>query len=83
MDDALGVDDDFDFIYGGAEEPVGFDDFEAFVHQGCAIDGDFAAHCPGGVGEDLLLCDLGEVVAGFAPERAARCGEDELIDLVA
>lgn len=54
VDDALGVDNDIDLIDRDAEQPLGFDDFQPFVHEAGGIDGDFAAHPPSGVGEDIF-----------------------------
>lgn len=61
---------------------MSFDHFEALVHEGRGVHGDFAAHVPSGVGKDLVFCDLGELVAGLSSERAAGCRENELVDLV-
>lgn len=61
---------------------MGFDDFEALVHEGCGVHGNFAAHVPGGVSKDLVFCNLCELVAGFSSEWAAGCRENELVDLI-
>lgn len=61
---------------------MSFDHFEAFVHEGSGVHGDFAAHVPGGVSEDLVFGDLGELVAGFSSERATGSREDEFVNLV-
>ncbi len=83
MDDALGVDDDVDFCHGDIEQPFGFDHFEAFVKEGGGVDGDFAAHVPGGVFEGLGEGDVGELVSGEGAEGAAAGGEEEAADGIA
>lgn len=83
VDDALGVDDDFDFRHGDIEEPFGFDHFEAFVEEGGGVDGDFSAHVPGGMFEGLGDGDVGELIGREGAEGAAAGGEEEAADGVA
>ena len=45
--DRLRVHDDVDLVGPQAEQPVGLDDLEAFVHQRRRINRDLAAHAPG------------------------------------
>ena len=80
MNDGLWVDDDVNLIGAHAEEPAGFNDFEAFVHHGGGVDGDAIAHFPVGMGESLIDGDAGEVVDGCFTEGAAGGGEDDAAD---
>ena len=82
MDGALGMHQDGDVVPGDAEEPVGFDDFEGFVHQGCGVDGDFGAHLPGGMAEGLFGGYGVQLVQGGAAEGAAAGGDQEAADVV-
>ena len=43
------MDDYVDFVEVRAEEPLGFDYFEAFVHEGGGVYGDALAHFPVGM----------------------------------
>ena len=61
--DALRMDDDVDARHFHVEEPAGFDHFEAFVEEGGGIDGDLAAHVPGGMLERLLDGGGGDLLA--------------------
>jgi hypothetical protein len=49
VDDALRMHDDLDLVHRHVEEPLGLDHFEAFVEERGAVDGDLAAHGPGGM----------------------------------
>ena len=75
------MDDDLDFVGGEAKEPAGFDDFKGFVEHGGRIDGDFAAHAPGGMIESILEGGVFDFFCGSAAERAAAGGEDDFFDL--
>lgn len=57
VDDALRVDDDIHALHWDIKEPAGLDHFEALVEKGCGVDGDLAAHVPGGVFEGLCRRD--------------------------
>ena len=61
MDGGLGMHDDADLLGRQVEEAAGFDDLEAFVHQGRGVDGDAVAHVPRGMIEGLRDGDIGEV----------------------
>ena len=77
MDDAFGMDHDFYFLGVDAEEPFGFNHFEAFVHEGCGVDGYLCAHCPVGVAEGLTGCDGFELALGVGAEGAAGGCQEE------
>jgi len=80
VDRGLRVDGDFDLRGLEVEEAAGFDDFEALVEHGGGVDGDAAAHDPGGVLEGFFYGDGGEFGEGFGAEGAARGGEPDLAD---
>ncbi len=63
-----------------AEEPVRFDDFEAFVHQGGGIDGDALAHLPIWMRQGLFWCDARKFRERQFAKRATRGGEDQAAD---
>ena len=46
MDNALGMDDDIDFLIGHVEQPVGFHDFQALISQRRTVDGNLFTHAP-------------------------------------
>ena len=81
VDDALPVNDDFDFSLQ-SEKPFGFDIFQPLVHHGCGIDGDFVAHRPVRMIERLLDGHVLHLFAGEGAERAAGRGQDDLFDLI-
>src|SRR5579863_4323252 len=64
------------------EEAAGFNDFEVFVQHGGRVNGDSAAHVPGGMLEGLLGGDGGELVERELAERAARGGEPDGLDFI-
>jgi hypothetical protein len=66
---------------GHVEEPAGLDHFQALVEHGGGIDGDAAAHDPGGMLERLLGRDGGKLVERKLAERPARGGEPDGLDL--
>ncbi len=80
VDDRLRVDHHVDLLVGRAEQVVGLDHLEALVEQRGRVDGDAAAHLPGGVRERLLDGHVLELVGGAAAEWAAGSGEHELVD---
>ena len=53
MNDALGVDHDFDVVIVQPKEVMRFDHLKPLVHQGCGIHGDFAAHAPVGMARGI------------------------------
>ena len=80
VDDRLRVHDDLDALVRHAEEVKGLDHLEALVHQRRRVDRDLAAHVPRRVGERLLDGDLRQLGSRAPAERAARGGQDELLD---
>ena len=46
MNHTLWMNDDFDTFRWHVEQPMRFDYFQPFVHQGCRIDGNLASHDP-------------------------------------
>ena len=66
--DALRVHHDLDLVHAHIEQPLGFDDLEAFVHHGRAVDGDFGAHVPVGVLQCLCLRDAQEFFSALPAE---------------
>ena len=77
VDDGLRMKDDVDLLGTHVEEPVGFDDFEPFVHHGGGINGDAVAHFPVGMCEGLVDGDVGELREWRFAERATGGGEDD------
>ena len=75
MDDALGVNHDFDVVVIQPEEVVGFDHLQPLVHQGGGIHGDLAAHAPVGMGGGIGHGGIFEVGCGPVTEGAAGGGE--------
>jgi hypothetical protein len=61
---------------------VGFDDLQAFVHEGRGVDGDLLSHLPVGVPQRLLGCDEREGGRGARPKGSARGREDEALDVL-
>src|SRR5215472_13890124 len=82
MHGGLWMDSYADLRWGHVEETTGFNDFEALVEHGGGVDGDAAAHDPGGVLESLLRRDGGELFEGRVAEGAAGCGEPDELDFV-
>lgn len=80
VDGGLWMNDDVDLIRAHVEEPVGFDDFETFVHHRGGVDGDAIAHAPVGMIEGLLDGDAGEFGERRFAEGATGSGEDEAAD---
>ena len=74
------MDHDVDFVEVHAEEPFGFDHFEAFVHHGGGIDGDALAHLPVWMLQGLFGADLRKLAEGRLAERAAGGGEDQALN---
>src|ERR1700741_1781262 len=75
MDCGLRMNEDIDFVEAHAEEPAGFDHFEAFVHQGGRIDRDSAAHFPIGMSESLLGGYAAQLRNRSFSKWAARSGK--------
>ena len=71
VDDGFGVHDHVDLVGLEVEEPLGFDDFEAFVHHRGGVDRDLGAHVPVGVLEGLGGLGACDVRAVPGAERAA------------
>src|SRR5215210_9082298 len=61
---------------------MGLDQLEALVRERRGVDRDLRAHRPGRVGQSLLRGDVFELLARAAPERAARAGQHERVDLL-
>jgi hypothetical protein len=76
------MNDYFNFRGGNVEQPAGFNDFEALVHQRGGIDSDTASHFPGGMIERLLDSDGVKIGFGRVQERTAGGGEPDGGDLV-
>src|SRR5439155_6953971 len=57
-----------------------FDQLEPLVRKGRRVDGDLRAHPPGRMRQRICACDLGELVATAAAERAAGSRQDERVD---
>jgi hypothetical protein len=70
--DRLRVHDHLDARVGDAEQVVGLDQLQPFVHQGGRVDRDLCAHRPGGMGQGLGRDDVCQPFLRPAPERAAR-----------
>ena len=79
VNDRLGMNKHLNTFGGDVEEPAGFDDLEAFVHEGGRVDGDFASHAPVGVFEGIGKSDVLQLLACAATERSARSGEEYLV----
>ena len=75
VNNALRMDQHIEPLGGYAENMVGFDQFQPFIHHRSGIDGDFRAHGPVGMGQSLF--DTGTVDGILAPaaERPARSGQ--------
>src|ERR1043166_1139779 len=41
------MDENVDLLRSESKQPMGFDNFETFVHEGRGVDGDLRAHVPG------------------------------------
>ena len=74
------MDDGVELVCREVEEPVGFDEFEGFVHEGCRVDGDFFAHGPGGVVEGLVDGGVLDLLEGLRSEGASGGGEGDAAD---
>ena len=74
---ALRVDNGFQFLRRAVEQPVRFNQLQAFVHHGGAVHRNFAPHLPVGVFHRLLGRDGGEVGQVGMQEGAAGGGEDD------
>ena len=73
MHDTLRMNDHFEAVRFQAEQPVGFDQLEAFVGHGRRIDGDLGAHRPVWVLGRFLGGDVCERVCGAVAELSAGC----------
>ena len=82
MHDTLWVNDHFEAIWFQAEEPMCFDQFEAFVSHRCGIDCDFRPHRPVGMLGGISWCDAGESSNGRVAKLSARRGEDKLVEML-
>ena len=80
--DAGRVDDHLDAVEGDAEEQVRLDHLEALVHQGGRVDRHDRTHVPRRVGQRFVDRDLGQLLAGAAPERSTAGREHEASYLV-
>jgi len=61
VDNALGLHEDSHIIDRHIEQPAGFDDFEAFIHECRRVDGYFFTHFPGWVFQRLRDGDIIQV----------------------
>ena len=59
------------------EQAAGFDDLQALIEQGGGIDGDPAAHDPGGMAQGLLHGDVLKLVRWKLAEGAAGSGQPD------
>ena len=75
--DALRVDDHVHARHRHVEEPARLDHLQPLVEQRGRVDGNLAAHIPGGVFECLRGRGGGDLPAGRLPERAARSGQNQ------
>ena len=75
--DRLRVQHHVDPFGGHVEEPAGLDDLETLVHERRGVDGDLGAHRPLGMAQRLFRRDVGERLARYVAQRAARAGDDE------
>lgn len=71
MHDALRMHKHLDAVGFDAEEPLGFDDLEALVHQRSRVDGNLGAHGPSGVLEGVGGSDRAELLVGEGAEGTA------------
>src|SRR3984957_18966041 len=77
MNCGLRVDNDFHFGGRKVKQSARLDDFEAFVHQSCGIDGNALAHFPGGMVEGFLHRDGVELRSGSVEKRATGGSEPD------
>lgn len=66
-------------IGGDVEEPAGFDDLKAFVHQRGGVDGHLATHAPVGMLKGVGKGDVLQLLACASAEGAAGGGEEYLV----
>ena len=78
VDDRLGMYYYLNLFGAHAEEPFGFDYFEALVHHRSRVDGYLGSHVPVGMMQSLRLGDRAELVDGVRAERATRRGKNHL-----
>ena len=83
VDDALRVDDDLDLVIVDTVEPLRLDDLKALVDERGRVDRDLLPHIPRRMREDLRLRRADERLALLAAERAARTGQEQLLDRLA
>ena len=82
MDDGLRMDDHFNPAVVQAEQLVGFNDLQAFVHERGGVDCDLRPHAPSGVRQGVFYGYIGQIFACAASERAAAGGEHDAADLI-
>ena len=70
-----------DVVRRHAEQMHGLHKFQALVHHGGAVHGDFGAHAPVGMLHRLLRGHVLQLSPGLTPEGAAGTGEQDLAQL--
>ena len=80
VDDGLRMHHHFNLRGGQVEQPFGLNHFQALVHQRGRVNGNLGSHLPIGVFQGLGFGNGAQELAVFAPERPARCGQDDFFD---
>ena len=83
MDDGLRMHEYLYLLHGHAEEPFGFDDFEAFIHHRCGVDGDLSSHIPVRMLECIGGCDGTHLIERESTEGSAAGREKDFLYLAA
>ena len=75
--------DNLDLLLRQIVQPHGLDQLQSLVHHGRRVGRDLRAHRPVWVLERLFPGDRAQFFCGLAEERAARSGQDDLIERIA
>jgi len=76
------VNDYLHLLWAHVEKPYRFDQLQTFIHESCAVNGDFRAHAPVRVLQSLLNGHSPEFLRVFPIERPAGSGEQYFLRTV-
>ena len=66
-------------LWGNIEQPLGLNDFEAFVHHTCRVDGNLGSHVPVGMFECHGRGHCGQLLLAEGAERTSAGSQDYLL----
>ena len=82
MNNALGMNQNFDLIHINTKEPFCFHNFQTFIHQGRRIYGNLIAHTPVRMFQSICRCYFQQFFSFLSAERTTGSSQKDSFDFV-